>query len=552
MGMVEHHLNPLTNMTLAYTDGACRGNPGQGGYGAVVILPSGERREICGGEPLTTNNQMELMGVIMALQHSPADIPIQIWSDSNYVIQGITQWIHGWKTKNWKSVKNVELWQQLDALTKNRTIDWQWLKGHAGHIGNEYADKLANQGIDNLTYTQFTINSFPPPMMNEMSNQTQTLTDIEQLFFYPENPPEMDDYIPPDDWQGEFIDHNLAMSNHLPPLEKQINVDNFVTDFQPMRENVADDLIINEQKTAQSPDLSPKEKAKQTAMILASFPQFVDNQGIFVGQDDYLQQQRPAFDGITNQPNQTFVPLLPIAKNAKRDNRQLILDTETTGFDYQGKDRIIEIGIVELIDRKFTGEKLHVYINPHLEMTEEVLKVHGIYNSFLAGMPDFTQVGQVVFDFLAGAELIAHNASFDMGFLQAEFARLGLDIQSAVTVTDSLAIAKQMYPAQKNSLDALVKRLDVGKKDRTFHGALLDAEILAEVYLAMTGGQVSLVFDDEIQVGGKIEHLRFNSPVQRFFASESSENAHLNWLNALKAKNPQLAKNWGLVTENEG
>ena len=148
--MSNHALTPLVGRTLAYTDGACRGNPGKGGFGAVVILPTGEQIDICGGEAHTTNNRMELMGAIAALENSPKALPIQIWSDSSYVIKGISEWLAGWKKKHWKNVKNVELWQRLDGLCKQRQIDWQWVKGHAGHDGNEYADKLANQGIDQL------------------------------------------------------------------------------------------------------------------------------------------------------------------------------------------------------------------------------------------------------------------------------------------------------------------------------------------------------------------------------------------------------------------
>ncbi|WP_438940676.1 DNA polymerase III subunit epsilon [Faucicola osloensis] len=280
------------------------------------------------------------------------------------------------------------------------------------------------------------------------------------------------------------------------------------------------------------------------------FAVFTNPQGQFVPQDDNLIAQRPVFNGITSQPNPTFIPLLPIAKHKGTANRQLVLDTETTGFEAQNGDRIIEVGIVEMINRRFTGEKLHVYINPKIEMGEEVIRVHGIHNVFLNDMPVFEQVGEAIYDFLQGAELIAHNAGFDMSFLQAEFARLGLpDIHQTVTVTDSLAIAKRMFAGQRNTLDALVKRLNVGKQDRTFHGALLDAEILAEVYLAMTGGQVALAIDDDVGggVGGATEHQRFSTTIKRFLASSEAEQAHLEWLNALKDNNPQLAENWASV-----
>ncbi len=203
------------------------------------------------------------------------------------------------------------------------------------------------------------------------------------------------------------------------------------------------------------------------------------------------------FDGDTSRANPYFKPLLPHPINKGKANRQLIMDTETTGFEYNNGDRIIEIGIVELVGRKFTGEKLHVYINPNRNepMSEEVLRVHGITDEFLADKPTFDKIAQQVYDFMIGAEVIAHNATFDMNFLNMEFAKVGLkDFARKVKVTDTLAIAKEKYIGQRNSLDALVRRLNVGKQDRSFHGALLDSEILAEVYLAMTGGQVTLAF----------------------------------------------------------
>ena len=130
-------------------------------------------------------------------------------------------------------------------------------------------------------------------------------------------------------------------------------------------------------------------------------------------------------------------------------------------------------------------------------MDDEVIRVHGISNAFVSDKPKFAEVAQLIYEFMVDSEIIAHNANFDMNFLNMEFDRAGLsDFSERVQVTDSLAIAKQLYPGQKNTLDALVKRLGVGKKDRTFHGALLDSEILAEVYLAMTGGQIAMAIDD--------------------------------------------------------
>lgn len=279
---------------------------------------------------------------------------------------------------------------------------------------------------------------------------------------------------------------------------------------------------------------------------------FQDSHGIYVAQSDDLIAKRPEFNGDTQTLN-VFIPLLPLAKNHNVSNRQLIMDTETTGFEATGGDRIIEIGIVELINRKPTGEKLHVYINPNKEMDEDVIRVHGITNAFLADKPTFEQIGQAVYDFMLGAELVAHNAPFDMSFLVAEFNRLGLtEFANLVTVTDSLVIAKQQYAGQRNTLDALVKRLNVGKQDRTFHGALLDAEILAEVYLAMTGGQVSLGIDDSIGgILGTGEHQHFSMPVARFLADTATEQAHLAWITDLKDQHPALLERWKAATDDK-
>lgn len=531
--MSNHELQALPNQVLAYTDGACRGNGSDtalGGFGAVLVLPTGEQIELFGGEVGVTNNRMELMGAIVALEHSPKDLPIQIWTDSGYVQKGITEWITGWKAKGWKksdgkAVLNQELWQRLDMVCQNRQIDWRWVKGHAGHIGNEYADRLANRGIDNLpkTFEKIVKN----PTQNTLQNQTDNpvFADLPDNFYE-----QMFDNQPLDDMSEmpDYVDDFL-----LAQLDDDENVSNNIQESEQLSENVAKLPITIQAKLAKN------------------FKPFVNENAQFVAQTAELLAMRPEFDGNTKTQNSTFVPLLPVAKNRGVINRQLILDTETTGLDAQNGDRIIEIGVVELVNRKFTGEKLHVYINPLREMGEDVIKVHGIHGEFLAQMPTFEQVAKVVYDFLYGAEIVAHNATFDMGFLQAEFARFGFDdFEANVSVTDSLAIAKQMYAGQRNSLDALVKRLDVGKQDRTFHGALLDAEILAEVYLAMTGGQVSLDIDDQkIGVGG-YEHQRFEIAVGRFFAKDSDEQAHLAWIDALKGKHENLAKNWGILPEN--
>lgn len=248
------------------------------------------------------------------------------------------------------------------------------------------------------------------------------------------------------------------------------------------------------------------------------------------------------FDGDTSRANPNFKPLLPNPTHRGEPGRQLIMDTETTGLDALKGDRVIEVGIVELVDRKFTGEKLHVYINPKRGMDDEVIRIHGITEAFLADKPTFDEVAQKLYDFMSGAEIIAHNAPFDMTFLSMEFDKVGLtDFADKVTVTDSLVMAKQQYPGQKNTLDALVRRLNVGKMDRTFHGALLDAEILAEVYLAMTGGQVSLAIDEDAQSEGGGSHTDFSHLADKLISAKTNFIEHFNWVASLIANNPNLS-----------
>lgn len=176
--------------------------------------------------------------------------------------------------------------------------------------------------------------------------------------------------------------------------------------------------------------------------------------------------------------------------------RQIVLDTETTGIDPREGHRIIEIGCVEVVDRKLTGNHYHVYINPDRVVEQEAIDVHGITNEFLADKPKFRQVAQDFFEFIKGAELVIHNAPFDVGFMDHEFG-MNPDTQTLKTaehcgVLDTLTLAKQMHPGQKNNLDALCRRYGIDNSHRTLHGALLDAEILADVYLMMTGGQTDL------------------------------------------------------------
>ena len=174
--------------------------------------------------------------------------------------------------------------------------------------------------------------------------------------------------------------------------------------------------------------------------------------------------------------------------------RQIILDTETTGLETSNGHRIIEIGCVELIDRRPSGNHFHQYINPQRESEDGALEVHGISSEFLQDKPLFAEVADDFLEFVDGAELIIHNAPFDIGFLDCELALLQRSdrMSDHVTVLDTLELARDLHPGQRNSLDALCKRYEVDNSSRKLHGALLDAEILADVYLAMTGGQSDL------------------------------------------------------------
>jgi DNA polymerase-3 subunit epsilon len=174
--------------------------------------------------------------------------------------------------------------------------------------------------------------------------------------------------------------------------------------------------------------------------------------------------------------------------------RQIVLDTETTGIEVNKGHRIVEIGCVELLERRPTGREFHRYVNPRRAMDEGATAVNGITDDFLADKPCFADIADEFLAFIDGAELIAHNASFDMGFLGAEFERLERPVRLAgrVSVLDTLLLAREKYPGQKNSLDALCKRLGIDNSHRDLHGALLDAQLLADVYLAMTAGQGDL------------------------------------------------------------
>jgi DNA polymerase III subunit epsilon len=188
--------------------------------------------------------------------------------------------------------------------------------------------------------------------------------------------------------------------------------------------------------------------------------------------------------------------------------RQIFLDTETTGLSPESGDRIVEIGCVELVNRRLTGRSKHFYVNPQRPNSNDALKIHGLTDEFLADKPLFDAVVDELLEFVGGAEIIIHNAAFDVGFIDAELARLNRPAltSSVAKVTDTLSLAREMYPGKSNSLDALCRRLEVDNSNRTLHGALLDAGLLAEVYIRLTRGQESLVIDvGHAEAGGMID-----------------------------------------------
>jgi DNA polymerase-3 subunit epsilon len=193
--------------------------------------------------------------------------------------------------------------------------------------------------------------------------------------------------------------------------------------------------------------------------------------------------------------------------------RQIVLDTETTGLEPEQGHKIIEIGCVEMIDRRLTGKSFHVYLQPDREIDQAAVEVHGITNEFLQDKPRFGDVVEDFMNYLRGGELIIHNAPFDVGFINHELRSLGGNWGSLgdyCGVIDTLVMAKKMHPGQRNSLDALCKRYDIDNSHRELHGALLDAEILADVYLSMTGGQAPLLLGGGAEEGeaGTAERIR--------------------------------------------
>jgi DNA polymerase-3 subunit epsilon len=221
--------------------------------------------------------------------------------------------------------------------------------------------------------------------------------------------------------------------------------------------------------------------------------------------------------------------------------RQIILDTETTGLEPSDGHRIIEIGCVELVNRRITGNTYHQYIQPDRVIDAGAREVHGITDQFLADKPRFADIAGEFLTFIRGAELIIHNAPFDVGFINHEFALLGKSagpLSEHCTIVDTLAIARRLHPGQRNNLDALCKRYQIDNSQRDLHGALLDAEILADVYLAMTGGQATLSLDSRSDMHGEktpsIRRLQPDRPPLRVIQAGAGElEAHVARLDAI-------------------
>jgi len=221
--------------------------------------------------------------------------------------------------------------------------------------------------------------------------------------------------------------------------------------------------------------------------------------------------------------------------------RQVVLDTETTGLEPEAGHRIIEIGCVEMFNRRKTGRTFHRYLRPDREVDWGALQVHGITNEFLAQQPRFADVAEELIEFISGAELIIHNAAFDVAFVDAELKRLPGPLRQVAklcTVLDTLPLARRMHPGQRNSLDALCKRYGVDNSRRELHGALLDAQILLDVYLAMTGGQTALILGEELETEASAAAEVVFAPIPRgvlrvIRASEAELAAHERVLAAL-------------------
>lgn len=223
--------------------------------------------------------------------------------------------------------------------------------------------------------------------------------------------------------------------------------------------------------------------------------------------------------------------------------RQVILDTETTGLDPNDGHRVIEIGCIEVIDREVTDRHYHQYIQPDRNVEQEAVDIHGITNDFLLDKPVFLEIMPEFLAFVDGAQLVIHNAPFDMGFLNAELKWAGYakSLNDHCTVLDTLVMAKNLYPGQRNSLDALCKRLGINNSHRTLHGALLDSQILADVYLLMTGGQTDLILSDDskdtmtvgLGINTQFDQIQTTAVVR---VNEEEMLAHHQWMEKLTSE----------------
>ena len=223
--------------------------------------------------------------------------------------------------------------------------------------------------------------------------------------------------------------------------------------------------------------------------------------------------------------------------------RQIILDTETTGLDPKSGHRVIEIGCIELVNRKFTGEQYHIYLNPDRDSDEAALEVHGLTSEFLSDKPRFKDIYEEFLKFISGSELLIHNAEFDVNFLDHEIKLLSKKLptvsDSVTKITDTLQIAREKHPGQRNSLDALVKRYEIGGYDRELHGALLDSQILGDVYLSMTGGQSNLdvsvsVTEQEVKENGSSNQLNSELNLKVIEMTEEENKSHKEYLLRMK------------------
>lgn len=238
--------------------------------------------------------------------------------------------------------------------------------------------------------------------------------------------------------------------------------------------------------------------------------------------------------------------------------RQVVLDTETTGLDPAEGHRIIEIGCVELINRRRTRNDYQVYCNPERDIQERALDIHGITNEFLADKPRFVDIAREFLSYIKDAELIIHNAEFDVNFLNHELKRVGPELGTVgeySEVLDTLKLARQAHPGQRNDLDTLAQRYYVDNTQRSLHGALLDAEILADVYLAMTGGQTALLLDNPAPIAGGIARPAGadadDTPLKVIYASQWELELHEQWLDRLDRES-ETGCQWRRLADGSG